>query len=87
MRGTVTNTGAAIASWSVTFSWPRAVSPWSGVGTYANGKQTVANEAWNGKLARNGSTTFGFTDTSATQPRPTSCTAKANGVNVTCAVR
>jgi cellulase/cellobiase CelA1 len=60
----VTNTGtSATTSWQVmwTFANGQSISQlWGGIHTQAGGTVTVRNESWNGSLAPNASTTFGF---------------------------
>ncbi len=84
----VTNAGAAATtSWSVTFTWPQDIAPWNASRlSYSGGKVTVGNSSWNGALARGAATTFGFTDSSASLPRPTSCTATVNNAPATCTI-
>ncbi|MGI9178277.1 MAG: cellulose binding domain-containing protein, partial [Pirellulales bacterium] len=63
---TVRNTsGAASAGWTVAFDFDGQITTlWSGVIASQSGSHyTVRNEAWNGALAANASTTFGFTAT------------------------
>jgi hypothetical protein len=61
---TVTNTGtSATTGWVVgwTFANGQTISQlWGGVRTQTGANVTVRNESWNGNLAPNASTTFGF---------------------------
>ncbi|SNT50881.1 processive endocellulase [Streptosporangium subroseum] len=79
---TVKNQGtSAIGGWTVTwrFAGGQTITQlWSGTHTQTGADVSVRNVAWNGNLAPNGSTTFGFT---ASQngtngvPVPVNCTA------------
>ncbi len=77
---TVQNTGTtATASWTVSWTFPNGqtiTQLWGGISSVSGTTQTVKNEAWNGVLAPNATTTFGFLGTWTT----------ANGVpaTVTC---
>lgn len=88
MKAIVTNTGStAVTSWSVSFAWPQDISPWNGVRqSYTNGVVTVKQSPWNGTIAPGASVEFGFSDSSATMPKPGTCTATATGVTVPCVV-
>ena len=74
MDATLTNnTASATTSWTVTFAWPTDISPWNGVRlAYTGGKVTIGNATWNGSIARGSTANFGFSDSSATLPKPTS---------------
>ena len=79
---TVKNEGAsAISGWTVTWKFPngQTISQlWNGTHTQSGADVSVRNVAWNGGLAPNASTSFGFT---ASQngvngvPTPVTCTA------------
>ncbi|GGS71706.1 alpha-L-arabinofuranosidase [Planobispora rosea] len=60
----VTNHGAPINGWTLTFGWPRAWqslgSGWSAVWTQNGREVKVVNEAGNGSLPTGGSVTIGF---------------------------
>ncbi|MEU3163726.1 glycoside hydrolase family 9 protein [Streptosporangium sp. NPDC006930] len=78
---TVTNAGtSAITGWTVTWKFPngQTISQlWSGTHTQTGADVSVRNAAWNGTLAPNASTSFGFTATqSGTNgvPTPVNCT-------------
>ncbi|MFF5109110.1 cellulose binding domain-containing protein, partial [Streptosporangium sp. NPDC000509] len=78
---TVKNTGtSAISGWTVTWKFPngQTISQlWSGTHTQTGADVSVKNAAWNGGLAPNASTSFGFTATqSGTNgvPTPVNCT-------------
>ncbi|WP_329426185.1 glycoside hydrolase family 9 protein [Streptosporangium sp. NBC_01495] len=78
---TVTNAGtSAITGWTVTWRFPngQTISQlWNGTHTQTGADVSVRNVAWNGALAPNASTSFGFT---ASQngtngvPAPVTCT-------------
>ncbi|MFK4040930.1 cellulose binding domain-containing protein [Nonomuraea wenchangensis] len=74
----VQNTGSSsITGWKVTWSWPGSqtiTSLWSGTVTQSGTNVTVTNAAYNGSLAANASTSFGFNG-SGTPATPTlTCT-------------
>ena len=57
-----------VSKWKVSWTFPggQTVSQlWSGKYTGSGSMATVTNEAWNGSIAANGHTTFGFTGTGA----------------------
>lgn len=59
----VTNTGAAVNGWTLTFtvgSNVRLGNGWSGVWSQSGTQITVGNAAWNGSLPTGGSTSIGF---------------------------
>jgi chitodextrinase len=74
---TVKNAGtSATRAWTVAWSSQSSITQlWGGKHTVSGGTVTVGNEAWNGALAPNATTTFGFiaNGTSAT-PDPITCT-------------
>ena len=79
---TVKNQGtSAIGGWTVTwkFTGGQTITQlWSGTHTQTGADVSVKNVAWNGNLAPNGSTTFGFTASlNGTNgvPVPVNCTA------------
>jgi predicted carbohydrate-binding protein with CBM5 and CBM33 domain len=60
---------APVGKWTVSWTFPggQTVSQlWSGKYTGSGSMATVTNEAWNGTIAANGSTTFGFTGSGST---------------------
>ncbi|HEY8473550.1 MAG TPA: PQQ-dependent sugar dehydrogenase [Natronosporangium sp.] len=61
---TVTNTSNSTSSgWTVSWTFPdgqRITQLWGGVPSQPSGDVYVTNEAWNGSLAPNASTSFGF---------------------------
>ena len=76
----VKNTGTAqINGWKVTWSNPTGTTistVWNGKLTTTGSKNTVSNEPYNGKVAPEGSTSFGFTGAGAgTAPTDLSCAA------------
>ena len=59
----ITNRGAALSSWTLTFTVPATVtltSGWSGIWSQSGSTVTVRNAAWNGSLAAGATTTAGF---------------------------
>ena len=59
----ITNRGAALNSWTLTFTVPANVtvtSGWSGDWSQSGNTVTVRNASWNGSLATGGTTTTGF---------------------------
>ncbi|WP_307854440.1 cellulase family glycosylhydrolase [Micromonospora sp. C31] len=78
----VKNTGtSATRNWTVTWTSPSGTSIgslWSGRHTVSGSTVTVRNEAWNGALSPNGTTTFGFTANGPdTVPGDISCAASS----------
>ncbi|GGL21632.1 hypothetical protein Sme01_40480 [Sphaerisporangium melleum] len=80
---TVTNTGTApIRGWTVTFTLPSGhtvTGSWSAAVSTSGQTVTAKNESYNGSLAPNGSTTFGFQggrpNNSTSVPSGYTCTA------------
>jgi endoglucanase len=59
----ITNRGAALTSWTLTFTVPANVtltSGWSGIWSQSGSTITVRNAAWNGSLAGGATTSAGF---------------------------
>jgi len=59
----ITNRGAALTSWTLTFTVPANVtltSGWSGTWTQSGSTITVRNAAWNGSLGSGATTSAGF---------------------------
>ncbi len=79
---TIKNTGAALSSWTLTWTFggnQRITNLWSGVVTQSGQAVSVANAAWNGPIASGGTTNFGFQGTySGSNAKPTAF--KLNGV-------
>jgi arabinoxylan arabinofuranohydrolase len=75
---TVTAGTAPVNGWTVRWTLAAGQSItqlWSGTLSTSGGTATVRNAAWNGSLAPNGSTTFGFIGSGgASTPVPT-CTS------------
>ncbi|UBU19135.1 cellulose binding domain-containing protein [Nonomuraea gerenzanensis] len=74
---TVKNAGtSATSAWTVTWSSQNTITQlWGGKHTVSGGTVTVRNETWNGALAPNATTTFGFIANGAsTAPDPITCT-------------
>jgi endoglucanase len=72
----ITNRGAALTSWALTFTVPANVTlsnGWSGTWSQSGSTITVRNAAWNGSLATGATTSTGFqaTFTGATPAGPT----------------
>jgi endoglucanase len=72
----ITNRGAALTSWALTFTVPANVTlsnGWSGTWSQSGSTITVRNAAWNGSLATGATTSTGFqaTFTGATPASPT----------------
>ena len=71
---TVRNTGSsAISAWTVRWTFPNGQtisSLWNGRLTQSGSSETVRNESYNGALAANASTTFGFQVSGATPGTP-----------------
>ncbi|WP_258724079.1 GH12 family glycosyl hydrolase domain-containing protein [Cellulomonas sp. NS3] len=77
---TVRSSGSsAISGWTVTWTYPNGQtisSLWNGRLTQSGSNETVRNESYNGSLAPNASTTFGFQVSGASPGTPTlRCTA------------
>ena len=87
VNATVNNNGStATKEWSVSMPWSGSVSGWSAKTNVKDGQLTAKNVAWNGAIAPGANTTFGFTDTSAAMPNPTTCVAKVDGTATNCVV-
>ncbi|WP_327044614.1 PHB depolymerase family esterase [Microbispora sp. NBC_01189] len=84
---TVTNTGAAINGWTVTWSWPgnqQVTSAWNATVTQSGTQVTARNVSYNASIPAGGNTSFGFQGTySGTNTAPArftlNGTACANG--------
>jgi chitin-binding protein len=69
---------ANISAWSVNWtlaSGQSIASLWSGTSTVSGSSITVKNAAWNGTLATNGTTTFGFVANGSPSTPTLTCTA------------
>lgn len=79
---TITNTGPAITSWTLAFTFPgnqQVTDGWDGTWAQSGENVTVTSESWNGALATNGSAAIGFTGSvSGTNAVPAAFTV--NGV-------
>ncbi len=54
---------SAIRSWTVNWNWTGSqgiTQLWGGLHSGSGSSVTVRNESWNGNVAANGTTTFGF---------------------------
>ncbi|GAA2529296.1 cellulose binding domain-containing protein [Winogradskya humida] len=59
----ITNLGDPVTAWSLAFAFPSGqtiTQLWNGVATQSGAAVTVRNAAWNGALATNATTSFGF---------------------------
>ena len=73
---TITNLGAAVTKWSLTFAFPQAdqkvVQGWEATWSQSGSQVTAASMSWNGSLATNASATLGFNGSwSGSNPVPT----------------
>ncbi|WP_433422580.1 endo-1,4-beta-xylanase [Microtetraspora malaysiensis] len=80
---TVANTGSSsIGGWTVTWAFPngqKITQLWNGTLSQSGANVTVRNVSYNGTVAPNGSTTFGFTaDWSGSNGTPSSVTCGAS---------
>jgi hypothetical protein len=91
---TVTNLGDPVSSWTLTWSYTagqQVTQYWNATISQSGGQVTARNASWNGSLATNGSTAFGFTATATgTNPAPasfalngTACTGGVSGPTAT----
>jgi cellulase/cellobiase CelA1 len=74
----VTDTGStSISSWSVTWANDSSTvtNLWNGTLTSSGTSRTVKNAAYNGSLAPNAGTTFGFTANGSPPTGALTCTA------------
>ncbi|WP_433383649.1 PQQ-dependent sugar dehydrogenase [Actinoplanes sp. CA-142083] len=80
---TVTNTGPAVSSWALTWTFAgnqRIGNAWNATYSQSGQAVTVRNASWNGSVAANGTVTFGFqAGYSGTNAAPTDF--RLNGVN------
>nr|WP_307801129.1 cellulose binding domain-containing protein [Microbispora triticiradicis] len=75
---TVRAGGSAVNGWTVNWSWPgsQAVTQvWGGTRSGSGSTVTVRNESWNGSLAANASTTFGFLANGSAETPTATCTS------------
>jgi cellulase/cellobiase CelA1 len=78
---TITNLGAPVTSWKLTWSFPAGQSVqqlWNGQVTQSGSQVTVTNAAYNGSIATGGNTSFGFNG-SWTGSNPAPATFSLNG--------
>ncbi|WP_404804763.1 cellulose binding domain-containing protein [Microbispora sitophila] len=69
---------SAINGWTVNWTWPGSqtiTQIWGGVRSGSGANATVRNEAWNGSVAANGSTTFGFIAGGSSATPAATCTS------------
>ncbi|GGO06143.1 hypothetical protein GCM10011574_18580 [Microbispora bryophytorum] len=69
---------AAISGWTVNWAWPGSqtiTQLWGGVRSGSGSAVTVRNEAWNGSLAANATTTFGFLGGGSSAAPALTCTS------------
>jgi hypothetical protein len=78
----VTNSGAAVLKWTLSFSLPSTeaiTSAWSGILSQSGTTYTITNADWNGALPTGASTTTGFQGTySGTFVPPSNCLINGN---------
>ena len=75
---TVTAGSSAVTGWTVTWTLASGQSisqVWNGVLTTSGSTATVTNASWNGSLAANASTTFGFVGSGSASTPTLTCTA------------
>ncbi|GGO16075.1 hypothetical protein GCM10010116_32370 [Microbispora rosea subsp. aerata] len=75
---TVRAGNAAINGWTVRWTWPGGqtiTQLWGGLHSGSGSSVTVRNESWNGSLAANGSTTFGFIAGGSSATPAATCTS------------
>jgi poly(3-hydroxybutyrate) depolymerase len=75
---TVRAGGSAVDGWTVGWTWPGGqtiTSLWNGVRSGTGAGVTVSNEAYNGSIAPDGTTTFGFTANGAAATPTLTCQA------------
>ncbi|WP_174876197.1 cellulose binding domain-containing protein, partial [Acrocarpospora corrugata] len=75
---TVRAGNAPITAWTVRWTWPGGQTfsnVWSGIQTVSGSNVTVRNAAYNGSVAANSSTTFGFTANGAAATPTATCTS------------
>ncbi|MEU8269213.1 cellulose binding domain-containing protein [Sphaerisporangium sp. NPDC049002] len=75
---TVRAGNSAISGWTVDWTWPGGQtisSLWNGVRSGSGANVTVRNESYNGSIATNGTTTFGFTANGTAATPALSCSA------------
>ncbi|MFY1694859.1 MULTISPECIES: PQQ-dependent sugar dehydrogenase [unclassified Solwaraspora] len=70
----VTNRGASVTGWTLTWTFPgnqQITNGWNAQVSQSGQRVTARNAAWNGNLPANGTVSFGFQATySASNPRP-----------------
>lgn len=75
---TVRAGNSPINGWTVSWTWPGSqtiTQLWGGVRSGSGPNVTVRNESWNGSLAANASTTFGFIGTGSSAAPEVTCTS------------
>src|SRR4051794_29953608 len=80
---TINNTGDALSSWTVTWSYSagqQITGAWSATVTQSGSAVTAKNVAYNGSIGSGGSTTFGFQGTNSGTTNPAPGSFALNGV-------
>ncbi|MEU7887976.1 cellulose binding domain-containing protein [Microbispora bryophytorum] len=75
---TVRAGNSAVNGWTVDWTWPGSqtiTQIWGGVRSGSGSNVTVRNESWNGSVAANGSTTFGFLAGGSSATPAATCTS------------
>ncbi|MEV7802726.1 endo-1,4-beta-xylanase, partial [Microbispora sp. NPDC088329] len=75
---TVRAGGSAVSGWTVNWSWsgsPSITQLWGGLKSGSGASVSVRNESWNGTLAANGTTTFGFVANGSAETPTLTCGA------------
>jgi hypothetical protein len=79
----LTNLGDPVTSWTLTWSFgagQQVTQAWSATVTQTGAQVTADNAGWNGNLATNGSTSFGFNGSWNNSSNPVPSTFALNGV-------
>lgn len=75
---TIINTGPAISSWTLAFTFPgdqQITNLWNGTASQSGEQVTITNASWNGSIASQGSVSVGFNGTwTSNNTSPTSFT-------------
>ncbi|RSM74119.1 cellulose-binding protein [Actinoplanes sp. ATCC 53533] len=83
---TVTNLGDAVTGWTLRWSFTAGqvvTQAWSATATQSGAAVTAVNAGWNGQLATNGSTSFGFNGSWNNASNPVPASFSLNGVTCT----
>ncbi|GIJ43020.1 hypothetical protein Vwe01_63450 [Micromonospora andamanensis] len=82
----LTNLGDPVSNWTLTWSFgagQQVVQAWSSAVTQSGAQVSARNVAWNGNLATNASTTFGFNGSWNNSSNPAPSSFAFNGVTCT----